>query len=199
MDESYSRGNQQIMHQPKVYSYDKVAGMQIGKGWLLEKGGKQTTGHKYRENVLQAMFQAREKYIKRRKEQGATIAASMMKSANEMQHQNLRTVHPEIPDFSMKKKMSKIGGACVPKMYERFFTVDEDNFSYFVGKEIKTPKKSLLIKGSEAFIQTKSEFSSIRPGDKKITGNEPWSQPNDFFRVGIRFKDRPAGPIYYYT
>jgi len=121
----------------------------------MDKDGKQTTGHKYREHILHAMFQARDKYVKRKKEKGERIAASVTRSANEFQNQNLRTVHPEIPDFSIKKKMTKIGGPCVPKLYERFFTVDEDNFQYFVGKDIKTPKKSLLIKGSEAFIQTK--------------------------------------------
>ena len=116
------------MVQSKVFTYDKVAGLQIGKGWLMDKDGKQTTGHKYREHVLHAMFQARDKYQKRKREQGGAVASSLTKSANEFQNQNLKTVHPEIPDFSIKKKMTKIGGPCVPKMYERFFTVDEDNF-----------------------------------------------------------------------
>jgi hypothetical protein len=102
------------------------------------------------------MFQARDKYVQRKKAEGTAIPASMLKSANAFQELNMKTVHPEVPNFTDKKKMSKMGRSCLPKSYDRFFTVDQDNFQYFVAKESSIAKRTMPIKESNAFIQSKS-------------------------------------------
>lgn len=179
--------------------------MMIGKGWLQEKDGKQTTGVTYRENILEAMFKARDKYVQRKREQGLEIPRSnpIMKGVNDFQHLNMKTVNPDVPNFAEEKQLLiKFGGfMCFAKNHERSFTMDQSNLQYFAS-DIKKPKKSLPIQGSEAFIQNKDEFEAQKRSKAKgkgTLGTEDWTKPNIYYRVGIQLKDRPSGPVYFYT
>lgn len=42
-------------------------------------------------------------------------------------------------------------------MYSRFFTVDSQNFKYYVGEKDPKLKKALELKDAQAFMQEKSE------------------------------------------
>jgi len=113
-----------------VYKYDKVHGRAIGKGWLADVGNTKdgqsaTTVQQYREMLLAAMGQARDQYVKRKRAEGAHVAKSITKAAQAFQDTNLKTINPEIPDFSSKRSpMHKFKGGCLPSTYQRFFTVD---------------------------------------------------------------------------
>ena len=83
------------------------------------------------------MNMAKDKYIQRKNAQKTPVPKSLLKSSNEFANMNLKTVNPDVPDYTKKLKMHKIGGGCITKDYERFFTVDEANFTYFVNKDDK--------------------------------------------------------------
>jgi hypothetical protein len=39
----------------------------------------------------------------------------------------------------------------------------------------------------------------LKKGNKNVEGSEDWSQPDMFWRVGIKLVARDAGPVYFYT
>jgi|TARA_B110000285_G_scaffold221754_1_gene275104 hypothetical protein len=45
---------------------------------------------------------------------------------------NLKTVHPEIPNFASERNpIHKFAGACIKTQYTRFFTVDQEHLKYY--------------------------------------------------------------------
>ena len=104
--------------------------------------------------------------------------------------QNLKTIHPEIPNFaSDRHALHKVAGVCVKTQYTRFFTVDQENLKYYVDADASQVKKTLELKDSEAFIQKKASFMEQQKKGK-VEGGQGWVEPNCEYRIGIKLTGR---------
>ena len=95
------------------FEYGSVNNMRIGPNWLEGK-----PIHEYRKNLVAAFKQARDNYVKREKLQkgsGASIVNTFPKVMDDSTiAKNLKTVHPEIPNFASERNpIHKFAGACI--------------------------------------------------------------------------------------
>lgn len=174
----------------------------MGKDWLKARGGKDIKD--YRQNLMSALEQARDKYVKRLEAEGRPAPAEIKKPRDKTV--GLATVDPKAPDFSKaKSELSKLGGSCLSGVYKRYFIVDQENFQYFAGENDARVKKSYPIRDTTAIFHDMQVFNQARrTGPAAEKGDDyNWTQTNMRYRVGVLLPNRQKGgrvsPIFYYT
>lgn len=183
------------------FSYDAVGQLQVGAGWLQPAEGAspedQQSAAEYRRNLFGALKAARARYVARVRSQGGVVPASL--AAEAKLPDQLKTVDPEIPDFATARNaLHKFSGVCIKTQYKRFFSVDAENFRYYMAAEDNAVQKYLKLLGSEAFLQSKTDFKELlRVG--KIESGDEWADPDLDYRVGIKLKGRGMKPIFFYS
>jgi len=164
------------MHHYGGYKYPKVNGHQVKKSWI-STGMQHHTD--YRVNLLTALEQARDNYVKRAKKQLKEIPPQISKGVNK--GKLVATDDPPVPDFAMERHVyHKFAGMCFKKEYERYFIANKEHFKYYQHVRDQYTHKTMDIAGSYAFVETKDEWegkvprnaSSMEGGEAQYDGGQ---------------------------